>query len=329
MDTSTSNANKVALPPSDREVLTELVGLHARVLTRMPLVQFFVVLGLGFVIYPSVPAALFIGWGCLTLSAEGARAAYAIHIRRSGNAIDPTQVHRRLVLLAAAAGGAVAVGAASFLPRLSIQNQAFLALILCVMPAAGVAVANSSQRILGAYALSLLLPTACVWAWVHPNQAVTACSLIIIYCIFLIVVSADGEQLLRRSIIIRNERDQVVKELERSNADVREAMAKAEQSAQARARVLASASHDVNRCTRYRFIAQFSPPTRRPKHCMRSVIISTRSFARSVRCSPACSIFRVCRWVTMLRRHSCFRSTASWPASAMNSNPRRRPSNSR
>ena len=231
--------------PSDREVLTELVGLHANVLTRMPFVQLLVVLGLGFLAYPAVPMPVFLGWACLTLSVEGARAIYAMHIRRSGNDIDPTQAHRRLVYLAAAAGAAVAAGAGSFLPRLSTENQAFLGLIICVMPAAGVAVANSSQRILGAYAVSMLAPTACVWAWIHPSQAIPACGLIAIYCAFLIVVSADGEQLLRRSIVIRNERDQVVRELERTNADVREAVIKAEQSAQARARVLASASHDL------------------------------------------------------------------------------------
>jgi signal transduction histidine kinase/ActR/RegA family two-component response regulator len=154
-------------------------------------------------------------------------------------------VHNRLVLLSAIAGAAVAVGAVCFLPLLSNEDQMIFALVLFVMPAAGVAVANSSQRILGAYTLSMLLPAAYVWAQIHPGQLVTAYGLTVVYCVFLIIVSADGEQLLRRSIIIRNQRDQVVKELERSNADVREAMARAEQSAHARARVLASASHDL------------------------------------------------------------------------------------
>jgi two-component system, sensor histidine kinase len=50
---------------------------------------------------------------------------------------------------------------------------------------------------------------------------------------------------LLRSVVIRHERDRLVRDLEQRNADVRAAMAQAEQSAQARARVLAAASHDL------------------------------------------------------------------------------------
>jgi two-component system, sensor histidine kinase len=67
----------------------------------------------------------------------------------------------------------------------------------------------------------------------------------ILLCVVLILVAADGDQLLLRSVIIRHERDQLVRDLEQRNADVRGAMASAEQSAHARARVLAAASHDL------------------------------------------------------------------------------------
>jgi signal transduction histidine kinase len=45
--------------------------------------------------------------------------------------------------------------------------------------------------------------------------------------------------------MIRNERDRLVRDLEQRNEEVRAAMRAAEQSAQARARVLAAASHDL------------------------------------------------------------------------------------
>ncbi len=67
----------------------------------------------------------------------------------------------------------------------------------------------------------------------------------LLYTGVLVLVAADNEKLVLRSIIIRHERDRVVKDLEQRNADVRDAMTKAEQSAQARARVLAAASHDL------------------------------------------------------------------------------------
>jgi signal transduction histidine kinase/ActR/RegA family two-component response regulator len=61
----------------------------------------------------------------------------------------------------------------------------------------------------------------------------------------LILVAWDGDKLLMRSVVIRHERDRLVLDLEARNSDVREAMTLAEQSAQARARVLAAASHDL------------------------------------------------------------------------------------
>jgi signal transduction histidine kinase len=64
-------------------------------------------------------------------------------------------------------------------------------------------------------------------------------------CTVLILVAADGDKLLLRSILIRHDRDRLVRDLEQRNADVRAAMELAEQSAQARARVLAAASHDL------------------------------------------------------------------------------------
>jgi CheY-like chemotaxis protein len=59
------------------------------------------------------------------------------------------------------------------------------------------------------------------------------------------LAAADGEKLLLRSLVIRHERDRLVRDLEQRNAEVRHAVAAAEQSANARARVLAAASHDL------------------------------------------------------------------------------------
>ena len=61
----------------------------------------------------------------------------------------------------------------------------------------------------------------------------------------MISVAADGEHLLRRSVAIRRERDQAVQDLERSNAEERKAVTIAEHLSQTRARVLATASHDL------------------------------------------------------------------------------------
>ena len=90
----------------------------------------------------------------------------------------------------------------------------------------------------------------------------------ILYTGVLVLVAADNESLVLRSIMIRHERDRVVKDLEQRNADVRDAMARAEQSAQARARVLAAASHDLRQpLPRCRSTARFWRQIRPRKRC--------------------------------------------------------------
>jgi signal transduction histidine kinase/CheY-like chemotaxis protein len=67
----------------------------------------------------------------------------------------------------------------------------------------------------------------------------------LVYWLFLVSVANDGERLLRRSVMIRRERDRAVQDLEMLYAQEHEATAKAEHLSQTRSRVLASASHDL------------------------------------------------------------------------------------
>jgi two-component system, sensor histidine kinase len=230
---------------AEREMLIELVGLHARALLRMPWVETFLMLGIGLVIFAYVSGAIFCGWSLLTISVEILRARYAARVLRSGYDIDPIRVHATFVVLAAVSGIAIAVGAVIFLPRLPVLHQALFGAILLAIPAAGVAVAQSSRYMLAAYAISILLPASVTWGVVHPSQFLGVVALTMLLCVVLILVAADGDKLLLRSVIIRHERDRLVRDLEQRNADVRAASALAEQSAQARARVLAAASHDL------------------------------------------------------------------------------------
>ena len=234
-----------ALPPPDREILIELLGLHARVLRRMPWVETLLVLGMALFMYPYIPAGLYLGWGALTIGVEAGRAWYARGVLRRGSAIDPKRTHQTFMLLAVAAGGAVGVGAILFMPRLPILDQAFLGVILFAMPAAGVVVSQSSRYIVAAYAFSMLIPGSTTWMILHPSHAAALAGLTVLYCGVIILAAADCDRLLLRSVMIRNERDRLVRDLEQRNSEVRTAMRAAEQSAQARARVLAAASHDL------------------------------------------------------------------------------------
>jgi signal transduction histidine kinase len=234
-------------PPTapEREVLVELVALHARALLRMPWVQSTLVLGIGLFVYSHIAAPIFIAWSALTVGVETLRARYAAAILRRRGDSDPKRTHAVFVVLAAMAGGAIGVGAIVFIPRLPLLAQALFGATLFAIPAAGVAVSQSSRYIFAAYAVSILLPAWATWGVLHPTQALGVGALTVLFCAVLVLVAADGEKLLLRSVAIRHERDRLVLDLEASNAYVRAAMARAEQSAQARARVLAAASHDL------------------------------------------------------------------------------------
>jgi hypothetical protein len=212
------------LPPPDREILIELLWLHARVLRRMPWVETALVLAMALFMYPYIPAKLFLGWGVLTIGVEAARARYATHVLRRASTIDPGRTHLTFMLLAVAAGGAVGVGAIFFLPRLPILDQALLGSILFAMPAAGVAVSQSSRYIVAAYALSLLIPACATWMILHPSQAIALGCLMTLYCVVIILAAADCDRLLLRSVMIRNERDRLIRDLEQRNIEVRAAM---------------------------------------------------------------------------------------------------------
>jgi len=228
-----------------REVQIELVRLHARIIRRMPWVQSILAACIGVIVLRYVPLAAFAIWCGVSIGIESLRAEYAERLLRKAAPVDSKRAHRAFVLWALAAGAAVGVGAAFCFPNLPISDQAVLGIVLFAMPAAGVAVSQSSRYIAAAYCLAILLPASACWMLLYPHQALSVGVMTLVYCAFIILVSVEGESLLLRSVVIRHERDRLVRDLEKRNADVREAMERAEQAAQSRARVLATASHDL------------------------------------------------------------------------------------
>jgi signal transduction histidine kinase len=240
------------LVASDREMLIEMLELHAKAMLRMPWMQTWLVVGIGIFIIAHVNRWLYVGWGLLTIAVELGRSRYAARVLRHDLSIDPHRIHLQFVLLAGVSGAAIAIGAVLFLPKIPVWDQALFAATLLAIPSAGVAVSQSSRYIVAAYSVAILAPSGIIWCLLYPSQAVGGGVLIGLMLTVLILVATDGEKLLRRSVGIRHERDRLVRDLEERNAEVRQAMTEvqsamklAEQSAQARARVLAAASHDL------------------------------------------------------------------------------------
>jgi two-component system, sensor histidine kinase len=230
---------------AQKEASLELVKLHANMLKRMPIVQAFLILCFWLLIASSISGKQFLAWAALSFSVECLRAYYGARALKITSVSLASAEHRRFTLLAALAGAAIGVSAVIFLPVISVEQRAGVGFLLTGIPAAGVAVSQASRYIIGGYALGILIPASLAWGQVYPDQAYGMFGLAVVYSIVLMAVAADNEKMVFRSIAIRHERDRVVVELEKSNAEVREAMTQAEQAAQARARVLAAASHDL------------------------------------------------------------------------------------
>jgi hypothetical protein len=238
-----SSESEATLTP-DREMLIEMCGLVARVLRRMPWIEAVLVLSMGLFIFRFVSAWLFIGWACLTVGVEAIRAHYASDVLRRGYEIDPLRTHNIFVLHAGFAGATIGLGGMIFLPRLPLVEQSLFGIVLMIMPAAGVAVSQSSRYMAIAYSVGIVIPTSVTWMRLHPGLAAPVIAMSLLYFVLIIIIAAEGSKLLLRSIVIRHERDRLVRDLEERNIDVRAAMTQAEQSAMARARLLAAASHD-------------------------------------------------------------------------------------
>lgn len=229
----------------NREAQIEFVRLHCRALIRQPAIYLILALALAGIVHPSKALAIYVGWVAAMVLVEVVRASYAYRILKNGDLIDPATVHWTLVFLALLSGLTVSSSAVLFLPKLPLIDQAILGAVLFAIPAAGVAVSQSSRQILTAYALAILVPAVAVWAHLHPTQTLPLAVMTVLYAVVLILVAADSEHLLRRAIDIRHERDALVRELELRNNEISEAVQKAEQLAKSRARVLAAASHDL------------------------------------------------------------------------------------
>ena len=227
------------------ELRDELLSLHTRILLRMPLFEAALVGAIGWIVLPDVRLPLFLAWAGLALGVECVRAAAARWAQVSLASSPPPYIHQLFMALDALAGLATGMAAVLFIPHIPLISEAILETTLYAVAGAGVAVAVSSKRLVAAYSSAVLIASAIAWSAAHPPQALLVGALTALYWIFLITVSADSERLLRRSIDIRHQRDEALRQLEQRNQEMQQVAARAEHAALTRARVLAAVSHDL------------------------------------------------------------------------------------
>src|SRR5262245_1115856 len=93
-----------------REMLSELVTLHAHALLRMPWVTALLAAGVWLLVYQFVSVAVFASWAVLTIGVECARALFASRFLNRKKEADPKTVHARFMMLAVLSGTAVTTG---------------------------------------------------------------------------------------------------------------------------------------------------------------------------------------------------------------------------
>jgi signal transduction histidine kinase/ActR/RegA family two-component response regulator len=228
-----------------RETQLAFVELHARITLFMPFVQLLIVSMTASILLFKVPTQLFALWAALAIGVDCGRAAYSVYILRHFTQIDPNQILRIQMALALLVGLNIGIIAPVFMNFLGPSDQIFLMFILIATPAIGVAVTISSRYISCIFAIAILVPTDITWVNLYPQHRMSSALATIAYMVVLAIAAIENEKLIARSVAIRRERDQVVRDLERSNAEVRVAVKRAEDAATARARVLAAASHDL------------------------------------------------------------------------------------
>ena len=193
-----------------QEMTREVVTLHARVLLHMPLVQLFFIVGVGWIVYPSVPLSTFMLWSTLALGVELLRATFARWVLPRVDTLAPKRLHAAFMTLDGLAGASTGLSAVLFLHHLSFVSQALIEIILFSIAAAGVSVAVSSKYMTAAYSLLVLLGATIPWISLHPDKYWAVMGLTLVYWLFLIRVATESERLLHRSVLIRQERDRII-----------------------------------------------------------------------------------------------------------------------
>ena len=228
-----------------RELVNELLILHARILLRMPVFQVLLIGAMGWIALPDISGSLFAVWATCALTAEMLRSGVAYWALRRLPMSAPQRLYRGFIALDALSGLSIGSAAVLFLPHVPLLSQMLIEIVLFAVAAAGTAVAVSSAFMPAAYSSMVLIGASGTWIFLHPRLTSLVMVLTLAYWIFLVAVARDSERLLLHSIRIRHERDQALQSLQRSDAELRIAHERIERAMQARNRVMAAASHDL------------------------------------------------------------------------------------
>ncbi|WP_338847793.1 ATP-binding protein [Massilia sp. W12] len=137
-----------------------------------------------------------------------------------------------------------------FFGALDDAQRAMMSMVLLGLSAGGIATSAATPRVLLAYMLAALGPLIFAWTWFAGQPLISF--LILFFGVTLYMFAKDNHQVFCDSFLMRYQHAQMNTELQQRNAELQQTMQAlqeardhAEEAGQAKARVLAAASHDL------------------------------------------------------------------------------------
>ncbi|MBI3229139.1 MAG: hybrid sensor histidine kinase/response regulator [Burkholderiales bacterium] len=228
--------------------------LLARQVQRSPIFVLIVASVVVYAIFPYTKPWIAFSWLALVASGLLARLFYARWVTRQNSQESARRIMRNLTWFAFFNGCAIGISAPLFFFNSGMQDadRAVVALVLVGISAGGISTSAAYPPVFAAYILPALLPTVFSWAILGQVQHVMLCFLTFLFIVILYSFVHENHKLLGESFGIRFEHEKLVRELESKQEELLRAMEhaerakeRAEEAGQAKARVLAAASHDL------------------------------------------------------------------------------------
>lgn len=236
--------------------------LLARQVQRSPIFVLIVASVVVYVIYPFTDGWLAYSWLAAVALGLGLRFIYARRVTKDGNAQAsadgsaqrhaqrnppaPTKILRNLTWFAFFNGCAIGISAPLFFfSDMLDTDRAVVSLVLVGVSAGGISTSAAYAPVFAAYVLPALLPMAISWAVMGHVQHILLCVLVLLLIVILYSFVFENQKFLHESISIRFQQEQLVHELNAKHEELVRAKERAEEAGQAKARVLAAASHDL------------------------------------------------------------------------------------
>lgn len=239
------NLASSAAEPARRDFEIELIGLHARILLRMPVFQLVLVAAIGWMAWPDVRRGYLAAWALVAVAIECIRMLTARAILRDLPDVEIKPTYRRFIALDVLAGLTLAITALWFMPLLPLMHRVLLETTLFVVATAGSVVTISGALMPEVYSTVILLGAGLGWSLEVPDDAWLVALLTLTCWVFLLLVGRESRSLLLRTLHMRHEKDAALASLGRSETKLRQAYAAIRRNVSERNRVMAAASHDL------------------------------------------------------------------------------------